>query len=131
MSQLPPLTPLTRQALRGLKAQKDEQLRAEQEKQRLYQVSRTVYQIYGDARASAEIRGATSYKFHVNNSITLQDIPDILAGLQTLFPDSSVEHSLLVKGNDGNMYDVSNMDEKMRPFINTQQGQQYIVIDWS
>jgi hypothetical protein len=130
MSQLPPLTPLTRETLRGLKAQKDEQLRAEKEKQRLYQVSRAVYQIYGEARASAEIRGATSYKFHVN-SITLQDMPDILAGLQTLFPDSSVEHSLLVKGNDGNMYDVSNMDEKMRPFINTQQGQQYIVIDWS
>lgn len=131
MSQLPPLTPLTRETLRGLKAQKDEQLRAEKEKQRLYQVSRAVYQIYGDARASAEIRGATSYKFHVNSSITLQDMPDVLDGLRALFPDSSVEHSLLVKGNDGNMYDVSNMDEKMRPFINTQQGQQYIVIDWS
>jgi hypothetical protein len=131
MSQLPPLTPLTREALRSLKAQKDEQLRAEQEKQRLYQVSRTVYQIYGDARASAEIRGATSYKFHVNSSISIQDMPDVLTGLRVLFPDSSVEHSLLVRGNDGNMYDVSKMDEKMRPFVNTQQGQQYIVIDWS
>lgn len=29
------------------------------------------------------------------------------------------------------MYDISTMDEKILPFINQQQIQEYIVIDWS
>jgi hypothetical protein len=131
MSQLPPLTPLTRETLRGLKAQKDEQLRAEKEKQRLDYLNRNIQEIYKQVVNEAQGKVSTSYKFKVDNSITLQYMPDVLDGLRFLFPDCSVNHALLVRGNDGQMYDVSKMDEKMRPFINTQQGQQHIVIDWS
>ena len=130
MSQLPPLT---REKLRGLKAQKQEQFRVEQEKQRLHQVSRTVHQIYGGAVNVAETKGETSYKQILNNSdpFILANMPDILDGLRFFFPDCTIEHALLVKGNDGLLYDISKMDEKMRPFINMQQGQNYLVIDWS
>ena len=131
MSQLPPLTPLTRETLRSLQAIHIEKIRVEQEKQRVYRVNQHIQQIYNQIVHEAEQKGATSYKFRVNSSISIQDMPDVLDGLRTLFLDSSVEHSLLVRGNDGQMYDVSKMDEKMRPFVNTQQGQQYIVIDWS
>ena len=125
------LPPITRETLRSLQAIRIEKMRVDQEKQRIYRVNQHIQGIYNHVVNEAEQKGATSYKFHVNSSISIQDMPDVLDGLRTLFPDSSVEHSLLVKGNDGNMYDVSKMDEKMRPFVNTQQGQQYIVIDWS
>lgn len=131
MSQLPVLTPLTRETLRCLKAQKEEQVRAEQEKIRLYQVSRTVYQIYGEARSAAETTGATSYKYKVVDSFQIHNMTDILDSLRILFPDSSVEYSLFVRGNDGQMHDLSKMDEKVRPFVNMQQSQNNIVIDWS
>ena len=124
MSQLPVLTPLTRETLRGLKAQNDE-------KQRLYQVSRIVHQIYGTARNTAETTGATSYKYNVIEPFKIQIMPDILDGLRILFPDSSVEYSLFVRGNDGQMHDLSKMDEKVRPFVNIQQAEKNIVIDWS
>ena len=56
---------------------------------------------------------------------------DILDGLRILFPDSTVEYSLFVRGKDGQMHDLSKMDEKMRPFVNMQKSQNNIVIDWS
>lgn len=128
MSQLPPLT---RETLRGLKAQKEEKIRAEQEKQRLHQVSRAVHQIYGDSMRAAETTGATSYKHKVVDTFQIQNITDILDDLRILFPDSTVEYSLFVRGNDGQMHDLSKMDEKMRPFVNMQKSQNNIVIDWS
>lgn len=131
MSQLPVLTPLTRETLHCLKAQKEEQFRAEQEKQRLYKVSLAVYQIYGNARITAETTGATSYKYNVVDHFQIQNMTDILDSLRILFPDSSVEYSLFVRGNDGQMHDLSKMDEKVRPFVNMQQSQNNIVIDWS
>ena len=124
MSQLPVLTPLTRETLHGLKAQKEEQFR-------LYQVSRIVHQIYGTARSTAETTGATSYKYNVVDHFQIQNMPDILDSLRILFPDSSVEYSLFVRGNDGQMHDLSKMDEKVRPFVNIQQAEKNIVIDWS
>jgi hypothetical protein len=38
---------------------------------------------------------------------------------------------MLSRGNDGKMYDITNIDEKMRPFINRNYDRTYIVIDWS
>ena len=124
MSQLPVLTPLTRETLRGLKAQNDE-------KQRLYQVSRIVHQIYATAVRTAEKTGATPYKYNVVDPFQIWNMPDILDGLRILFPDSIVEYSLFVRGNDGQMHDLSKMDEKVRPFVNMQQAENNIVIDWS
>ena len=124
MSQLPVLTPLTRETLRGLKAQNDE-------KERLYQVSRIVHQIYGTAVRTAEKTGATSYKYNVVDPFQIWNMPDILDGLRILFPDSIVEYSLFVRGNDGQMHDLSKMGEKVRPFVNMQQAENNIVIDWA
>jgi hypothetical protein len=39
----------------------------------------------------------------------------------------------MARGRDGKDYDISNLDEKLRPFIDTQRAvtKEYIVIDWS
>jgi hypothetical protein len=56
---------------------------------------------------------------------------DILSGLQALFPDCIVSHTLLCKGTDGKFYDISTLDEKVLPFVNRALDQSFIVIDWS
>ena len=59
------------------------------------------------------------------------NIFDILSRLRSLFPDSSVEFKSLSRGQDGKMYDIAHIDEKMRPFINGRFNQDVIVVDWS
>jgi hypothetical protein len=127
------LTAVSRDTLRGLKAKKEEAMRALAERQRLDHISQMVRDIYVHAVSMAEISSETVYKYKVNTNqpFMQQNMSDILNGLKTLFPDCTVEHSFFVRGNDGQMYDISKMDEKMRPFINPQNGQSTIVIDWS
>ena len=61
----------------------------------------------------------------------VKNMPDILAGLQELFPGCAVSHTLLSKGTDGKMYDISKLDDKVLPFVNRALDQSYIVVDWS
>ena len=61
----------------------------------------------------------------------IKNMPDILAGLQKLFPDCSVSHTLLCQGKDGKMYDVAKLDDSVLPFVDRALDQSYIVIDWS
>ena len=63
--------------------------------------------------------------FHIKN------MPDILAGLQTLFPECSVSHTLLCQAKDGTLYDASKLDDAVLPFVDRALDQSYIVIDWS
>jgi hypothetical protein len=58
-------------------------------------------------------------------------MPDILAVLQELFPDSSVTHAILTCDADGKLYDISKLDDKMLPYVNRALDESYIVIDWS
>jgi hypothetical protein len=58
-------------------------------------------------------------------------MPDILTGLQELFPGCDVTHTILSRGTDGKMYDISKLDEKVLPFVNRALDQSYIVVDWS
>jgi hypothetical protein len=61
----------------------------------------------------------------------IKNMPDILAGLQQLFPGCSVSHTLLCQAKDGKMYDVAKLDESVLPFVDRALDQSYIVIDWS
>ena len=75
----------------------------------------------------------TSYNHQINqcDSFFENNKDDIINGLKILFPDCSIDYKMLSRGNDGQMYDITNIDEKMRPFINRQHDQAHIVIDWS
>ena len=59
---------------------------------------------------------------------------EILAEVQSLFPDCSVEHTTLTMATarDGKIYDISKMDDILKPFImNPGRSMEYIVVDWS
>ena len=64
-------------------------------------------------------------EFHTKN------MSDILQELRDMFPQCLVKHARLVKGQDGKMYDMDTMDEKVLPFIDQSQRHEYITIDWS
>jgi len=64
-------------------------------------------------------------EFHTKN------MPDILQELREIFPGCLVKHARLVKAKDGNMYDMDTIDEKVLPFIDQSQSQEYITIDWT
>jgi hypothetical protein len=121
--------------MQGLKAQNDEKLRLD----RVKQIAKSIYtnsvNLAGrssDTSFKHEIprihlitRQYTSDPFYLNN------MADILAELQALFPDCSVTHSLMAKGRDGKLYDLSKIDDSVLPFIDQTLEQSYIVIDWS
>jgi hypothetical protein len=122
------MEPVSRAYLLGLKAQTDEE-------RRVKYVEQYVSNIYSQAKQTAETSNQTSFQYKVQEyigQIAIRDnIFDILSRLRTLFPDSSVEFKSLSRGQDGKMYDIAHIDEKMKPFINPQYNQNVIVIDWS
>ena len=150
-----PLEPFSRANMRLLKEQKDE----EGHQRRLEEVVRN---IYTSAVSFAERNAETTYRFAIQNSgyqmvnipstipsnHNLQSIPfqinkeyivkntdEILSRLRSLFPECSVEYKKvsMAMGRDGKEYDISNLDDKLRPFIDTARAQtkEYIIIDWT
>lgn len=149
------LTPFSRENMRALKSQKDEH----GHQRRLEEVVRN---IYTSAVSFAERNAQTTYRFAIqngyqqhitipsiipsnhnlqyipfliNNEYIVENMDEILTRLRSLFPDCSVEYKKvsMARGRDGKDYDISNLDEKLRPFIDTARAEtkEYIVIDWS
>lgn len=126
------MEPVSREYLRGLRAQKIEE-------NRIKFVEDIVWTIFNQVKQTATnttqtcIQHQVQYEVHSHNGqISIRDnMPDILARLQGLFPDSSVNFKTLSRGHDGKMYDIADIDEKMKPFIDIRRKQDFIVIDWS
>lgn len=122
--------PMSRDTMRELKAKTEEAARLEGVKQ-------IVQQVYNAAVQAARFKPETSYNHPLPQDrqqtvpFYLKNMPDILAGLQELFPGCAVSHTLLSRGTDGKMYDISKLDDKVLPFVNRALDQSYIVIDWS
>jgi hypothetical protein len=123
--------PISRDAMRQLKANTEEAAR-------IQQVKNIVQQVYQAAVQTAKSSPVTSYNHPVpqqhriqTDPFYLKNMPDILAGLQELFPGCDVSHTLLSRGTDGKMYDISKLDDKVLPFVNRALDQSYIVVDWS
>lgn len=119
------LTPISREAMSQMKAQADE-------KERQQTVQRIVARIYTLAIDKARSSTETSYKYQVAQRHHIPPhMKDIIENLKQLFPGSSVLQTTLVRGADGKHYDISTLDEKLLPFVNKQQGEMHIIIDWS
>jgi len=129
--------------MRGLKAKVEEDMRL----QRVDQIARN---IYSQAVAAAKAKADTSFKMEIpkthqmltasqtrvhpilaSDPFYIENMADILSGLQALFPDCTVSHTLVCKGTDGKFYDISTLDDKILPFVNRALDQSFIVIDWS
>lgn len=139
-----------RDDLQKLKAQKDDEVR-------LDRIDKFVSNIYTSAVNAATTSSETPFHYmipsnfdtqpdsrfkmtnmihisftdHNTDPFYIQNMPDILEGLKILFPDSLVTHSIMSKGIDGNLYDISKLDSKTLPFVNQVLNRSYIVIDWS
>jgi hypothetical protein len=136
------MQPLSRENLLGLKIQKDE-------KNRIFFIDQQVQQIYFKVKQIAETTTNTSFKQEVPNihprekeehkqrgtiyphQYFRDNMGDILNKLKEIFPDSNIEFKTLSRGQDGKMYDIKDIDEKMKPFINISLNQDFIIVDWS
>jgi hypothetical protein len=83
------------------------------------------------ARAERVQRGGHFNPEQEKYTFICDNLPDIIQGLQSLFPDCSIEHKMMARSPDGKMYDVSNMDAAAKAFIGSSQIQEVILIDWS
>jgi hypothetical protein len=126
--------PFSRLELQQLKAKTDEETR-------LNQINQIIRDIYSKVINQAKTKTNTSYNYEIgqgcqmyNNNHPIfseKNKDDFINGLKILFPDCAINYKMLSRGNDGQLHDITNIDEKMRPFINKQQVQTHIVIDWS
>ena len=119
------LTPLTRENMREIKARKDEELN----KIKRANIDSVVEGIYMGVLKFAEVSELTTYKLRINTpygiagmskEFTIAHMKEILKGLQTLFPDSSVEYKKETVLRDSR--DIREYDDLMNEII---------VIDWT
>jgi hypothetical protein len=123
--------------MRGFKAKVEEEKRMKQVKDyarsiydaAVYQAQRTTDSVYKCMTPMTQsVTRPVTYspsEFHTKN------MPDILQELKEMFPGCLVKHARLVKAQDGKMYDMDSIDEKVLPFIDQSQSQEYITVDWS
>jgi hypothetical protein len=122
------LTPVSRDHLRSLKKNRDEEIR-------LNQINNYVRNIYSAVVNKAQTSTDTYYRTTQISEFERKHMPEILDTLKTLFPDCLVEYQHTIGGNDGKMYDINKLDESMRqillnPSYKTKVHEQ-IVIEWS
>ncbi len=145
---------MSRTMMQELKAQKDEEARQGQ-------IKAIVTQIYNGAYTCAKNGQGTSYNYPIpivntpahltpnvpclsrpgisfpapykksSDPFHLENMPDILASLQRLFPECTISHSIMARAKDGKLYDVAKLDDAVLPFVDRALEQSYIVIDWS
>ena len=153
------LTPFSRENMRTLKAQKDEeghQRRLEEVVKNIYSSvvcfaernTETIYRFriqignYNSVHipscipySNIQLNSLQSIPFHINKDFIVGNMDEILNRLRNIFPGCSVEYKKvsMARGRDGKDYDISNLDEKLRPFIDTARAEtnEYIVIGLS
>lgn len=128
-------SPMSRDEMRSLKAKTDEE-------NRLRQVEQHVKTMYDSAMNTARTSTNSQWRTEFHNgrsgqgldaTFAITNIDDILKRLQVLFPDCSVEFKsvTMAMGPDGQMHDISTLDEKALMFIGNRQVKQCITINWS
>ena len=100
-----PLTPISRDTMRGLKAEADEKIRIQEEKIRLENIQHIVKNIYRITVQEARTTTNTSLQIdsekHVNlpgssmykgSDFFIKNMKEIISSLEELFPGCSVRH---------------------------------------
>jgi hypothetical protein len=122
------LIPISRETMKNLRKKTEEE-------NRIYHIKQTIQIIYNGATSSAKCGETTVYKYQIprvqNNNFYSKNMTDILNGLQELFPDSSITHTIFALGTDGKMYDIEKLDDSTLPLVNIASDQSTIVIDWT
>jgi hypothetical protein len=127
--------PISRQEMRNLKCQVDEEIRIEK-------IQTILRDIYNTVTNYARSNTNTTYEYKVphpqekspdryTNEFYIKNMIEILTNLEKLFPDCSVSHSVLGRGRDGKLYDLSKLDDRTIPLVTNVLANSYIVIDWT
>ena len=128
-------SPMLRDEMRSLKAKTDEENRVRGVEQYVKIMYEAIIQL---AKTSTKTQWRA--EFHngqgclaLDCKFIITNIDDILRGLRNLFPDCSVDFKSVTKamGPDGQMHDISTLDEKALMFIGNRQVNQCISVDWS
>ena len=131
------LVPISRESMRSMNADAVEE-------RRLQVVNELIHKIYNGAIQHARLTTDNVYKYINDNSqysiIINNNMLEVLGRLKILFPECRVTNSNLIRGADGNMYDISQLKQGQilepqmkngKPHLRTGQIQECIVIDWS
>ena len=127
------LTPISRDSMLLRRAQKLEE-------QRKQQIKNTVRTIYHNAVSAADNTEDSKYLYHLpeinrgqhkESEFHRANMTEILDEVRSLFPGCSVEHTRMATAHDGKTYDISKIDEKLKPFIMQHRIVECIAVDWS
>ena len=122
-----PLTPMTRDYMRSLKAENDK-------KKHMEFIDNLVRDVYNGAVNDAKYTDKTSSSYALTNresEFIRTNISEILMRIQELFPDCAVEHTLMAVGIDGKLHNVARLSDEVLPFVTGIKPCSYIVVDWS
>ena len=90
---------------------------------------------FGGINTPSNCSSKQSIWSQISKENVVENIDEILTRLRSLFPECVVEYKniSLARGRDGKEYDISTLDDKVRPFIDTTYARtnSYIIIDWS
>jgi len=124
-------TPISRESLQGLKDKILEQQRI----QIIDQIIERIYQLVYQHAVTNNTVFKYEYNIQSNYGIDVdfyrKNKVDILNKLNNVFPECNIKYTILVKGQDGIMYDIETMEQNIIPFIKLTDKKEYIVIDWS
>lgn len=123
------LPPMDRDTLRSLKTDTDESVRRAK-------VNDIVKYIYAGVVEQAKISTDTFYylslpSYNDKKQFYVLNMGEILNDLDFLFPQCYVAHTLLARGTNGKLYDISRLDDSILPLVNDPLPNSYIVVDWS
>lgn len=157
VSQEMSLIPITRDELKQLKIQADEEKRTAEIACAIKELYNMIVQrATGSTDTNAQFKVIEDANMRIMNApqiqkyrqtlqpqlsqqlsviITNELIGDVVSGLRDLFPDSKIEYKVVVMAlaPDGKMYDVSKMDSAVTPFIRASltKTTKVIDVDWS
>lgn len=66
-----------------------------------------------------------------NDGFYNTNMKTILRNLQEVFPDCNVTHTLLSRGKDGVLYNISKVDDSTLSLVEDVLDNSYILVDWS
>ncbi len=67
----------------------------------------------------------------IDKNLLNDNLNDIIIELKKIFPECKIEYKELIRSNDGNYYDLKDIDEKLKSFIINQPIHKFLIIDWS
>jgi hypothetical protein len=116
------LAPMSRKEMNALRVDPDEK-----------QVNHIVAAVYNHAIQSAKTTQKTKYYYPVPKDYPIYSaiIPVILCRLEALFPECIVSHTLLSRGTNGKLYDISKISDDDLTLVSTVDDYSYIIIDWT